>query len=125
MSKWTRRQALRALAAAGMAPAFATAPSMADVPQDALWSYARAVGSAPEVTAVGRVAANGRDTRTLEAALRRRIAGTHDAAGWRARLAEAAREDIARRDRVEVDGRRLSRIEADFLAFAARLQELA
>ena len=81
--------------------------------------------SDPQVAAIGRAVAAGRTSQALEAALRARIPGLRDAAGWRAGLVEAARADIARGDRVAAGGRQMTQVEADFLGLAARLQPVA
>jgi hypothetical protein len=124
--RWSRRSALGALAAAGLLPALpALGGGPAAFPRDALRRYARAVGADPRIAALGRAAAGDRDAGALEAALRDRIPAARSEADWRAGLLAAGREDVARGHWAEVAGRRMVRVEAEFLGLAARLQLLA
>ena len=120
---WTRRETLAAgalLMAAALAPA--SFAGSAPFPDDGLRAYARSVGADPAVATLGRAAAGGRDAHALEAALRARVPGARDEAGWRDALRDAGGEDLKAEDVVCVFGRRLMRVEADFLALAALLQ---
>lgn len=120
---WTRRGALGALAATAAAAAFpARGGAATPFPDDALHGYARAVGADRRVAEIGRAAAGAQSAPVLEAALRARIPGARDEAGWRAGLLEAAREDIVAGAWIEVQGRRMPQIEGDFLGLAAHLQ---
>ena len=112
----TRRTVLAALAVTA-----APLPLVAMPREDGLHKVARAAAESPAMARICRACAPFYSAGAAKAALRAGAPGASSRDEWMAALPDAAQRDLARRDVLLVEGRRLTRTEVQLFALGAAL----